>query len=29
VSGEIRYMRDVYGLDPPLIAALNAPLGHR
>ncbi len=25
-SGEIRYMRDVYDLDPPLIAALNAPL---
>lgn len=28
-SGEIRCMRDVYGLDPPLIAALNAPLRHR
>ena len=28
-SGEIRSMRDVYGLDPPLIAALNAPLGRR
>jgi murein L,D-transpeptidase YcbB/YkuD len=28
-SGEIRCMRDVYGLDPPLIAALNAPLLHR
>ena len=28
-SGEIRSMRDAYGLDPPLIAALNAPLGRR
>jgi murein L,D-transpeptidase YcbB/YkuD len=28
-SGEIRYARDVYGLDPPLIAALDAPLRRR
>ena len=28
-SGEIHSMRDVYDLDPPLIAALNAPLGRR
>ena len=27
-SGEIRCARDVYGHDPPLIAALNAPLRH-
>ena len=26
-SGEIRYMRDIYGLDPPVLAALNRPLG--
>jgi len=25
VSGEIRYMRDIYSLDPPVLAALNAP----
>jgi murein L,D-transpeptidase YcbB/YkuD len=24
-SGEVRYMRDVYDLDPPVIAALDAP----
>jgi murein L,D-transpeptidase YcbB/YkuD len=25
-SGEIRYMRDIYDLDPPVLAALTAPL---
>ncbi|HEY6572052.1 MAG TPA: L,D-transpeptidase family protein, partial [Candidatus Eisenbacteria bacterium] len=25
VTGEIRYMRDVYDLDPPVLAALDAP----
>jgi murein L,D-transpeptidase YcbB/YkuD len=25
-SGEIRYMRDIYGLDAPVLAALDAPL---
>lgn len=25
-SGEIRYMRDIYDLDPPVLAALDAPL---
>jgi L,D-transpeptidase YcbB len=28
-SGEIKYMRDVYGLDPPLLAALDRPLAAR